>query len=103
MFKKIALALSAAAMVAVPAAAERARLLRWLRLLSYGYAYPSYGYSYPSYGYSYPSYGYSYPSLRLQLSELRVPQRLQRLWLQQLWRQQRWRRAGWRRDRAGDR
>src|SRR5215212_2707066 len=69
MFKKIALALSAAALVAIPATADaRGRHHRSYSSYgysSYGYAYPSYGYS--NYGYGYPSYGYSnygygYPS-----------------------------------------
>ena len=62
MIKKIALALSAAAMVAIPAGAE-----------AHGRYYGGYGYSqgyYPSYGYSYGyaprpyyrgSYAYGYP------------------------------------------
>ena len=51
MFKKIALALSAAAFVALPAAAEAQGYYG-----GYGYSYPSYGYSS---GYGYPGYGYS--------------------------------------------
>jgi len=55
MFKKIALALSAAAMTAIPVAAEAHGYYG-----GYGYGYPSYGYSYPSYGYAAPAYGYGY-------------------------------------------
>ena len=57
MFKKIALALSAAGLVAIPATSADARHHRSYGYSSYGYSYPSYGYS--RYGYSYPSYGYS--------------------------------------------
>ena len=59
MFRKIVLALSAAATLATLPAAAEARGYHG----GYGYAAPAYGYNYgypyPSYGYSYPSYGYS--------------------------------------------
>jgi hypothetical protein len=61
MFRKIALALSAAAMTALPVAAEAHGYYG-----GYGYGYPSYGYGgygYPAYGYGnygYRPYGYSY-------------------------------------------
>jgi hypothetical protein len=76
MFRKIALALSATAMVALPATAD-ARY--YYRSYGYSYLYPSYGYGgyygvyhpygyggyyrtygYPAYGYGYPAYGYGY-------------------------------------------
>jgi hypothetical protein len=53
MFKKIALALSAAAMTAIPVAAEAHGYYG-----GYGYPAPAYGYGYPSYGYAAPAYGY---------------------------------------------
>ena len=69
MFSKVALAASAAALVALPTSAEARshHHSRYYSSYSVGY-YPSYGYrsvSYSpyrsySYGYSYPSYGYSY-------------------------------------------
>ena len=83
MFRKIALAASAAAMVAIPATANaqyyggyryhhysrpRVRTVISIGTPGYGYyggGYGSYGYSYPAYGYgynSYPAYGYGYNS-----------------------------------------
>ena len=57
MIRKIALALSAAALVAIPAGAEA----RGGYYGGYGYGYPAYGHNYgygaPSYGYGYPAYG----------------------------------------------
>src|SRR5436309_2185148 len=63
MFKKIALALSAAAMVAIPAAADAQGYYGGYGYSSYpaygyGYGYPAYGYGSQSYGY--PAYGYNY-------------------------------------------
>ena len=75
MFRNIALALSAAAVVAVPTVADaHGRYYGGRGYSNYGYAqgyaYPSYGYSqsygYPAYGYSqsygYPAYGYGQSS-----------------------------------------
>lgn len=54
MFRKIALALSATSMVAVPAVTEA----HGRYYGNTGYGYPSYGYS--GYGYGSPAYGYNY-------------------------------------------
>ena len=91
MFRKIALAASAAAMVAIPATADaqyyggyryhhyRPRVRTVISIgtpgygyyggyAPYGYSYPAYGYGYGyhaygyGYGYGYPAYGYGYPA-----------------------------------------
>ena len=80
MFRKVLLAASAAAMVAIPATANaqyyggyryhhyrpRVRTVISVGVPSYGYygGYAPYGYGYPAYGYGYgyPAYGYSYPA-----------------------------------------
>ncbi|HEX8840345.1 MAG TPA: hypothetical protein VF750_07745, partial [Sphingomicrobium sp.] len=68
MFKKMALALSAAAVIALPTAAD-AQYYGGYRHHSYGYSYPrtttvisigSPGYGYYGGGYGYPAYGYNY-------------------------------------------